>query len=70
MQQLIEEFCDDHASSKADGNADYALDAATFRNWCDATGNESHKAAVPDNAALRQLIAASAFPELASEVPA
>lgn len=69
LNWTIEEFCDDHASSKADGNADYALDAETFRNWCDATGHESYKSDVPDNATLRWLIAGSAFPELANEVP-
>lgn len=70
MNDVINEFCDDHASSKADGNADYTLDAACFHNWCDATGHEAHAKAVPDNATLRGLIAASAYPEQASEVPA
>lgn len=66
---VIEEFCDNHASSKADNNADYELNVNTFHNWCDSTGNEAEKAKVPDNKTLHDLIASSAFPEQALEVP-
>lgn len=65
---VIEEFCNDHAISKGEDNADYELDASTFHNWCDATGNEAYKDAVPDNKTLRERIAGSAFAEM-SEVP-
>lgn len=65
----IEEFCNDHATSEAEGTADYTLDASTFHNWCDATGNEAYKSAVPDNDTLRRLIRNSAFSEQATQVP-
>lgn len=64
----IEEFCDEHASSKADGNADYVLDVGTFHNWCDANGYD-YKEDVPDNKTLRELIAESAFAEQCDDVP-
>lgn len=67
---VVEEFCDDHNSSKAEDNANYELDVSTFNNWCDATGNDEFKDEVQTNAKLRELIANSAFAELAGEVPA
>lgn len=70
LDRVINDFCDDHASSKADGNADYELNANTFHNWCDAMANEEYKKDVPDNETLRKLITASAYPEQAEEVPA
>ena len=68
---VIDDFCDEHVSSKEDGNADDVLDASTFRKWADGClVVEAVKTAVPDNATLRKLIEASSYPELAVEVPA